>query len=60
MRDVVAAFEEGVVAHTGETVTSAELVALLDSVPSLAVPVRALTQGSESPAGVAAPGGATP
>jgi magnesium chelatase subunit I len=54
VRDVVAAFEEGVVAHTGETVTSAELVALLDSVPSLAVPVRALTQGSESPAAVAA------
>ncbi len=55
VRDVIAAFdEEGLVAHTGEDVTSAELVALLESVPALAAPVQGLTGGNESPAAVAA------
>ena len=55
VRDVIAAFdEEGIIAHTGEDVSSADLVALLESVPALAAPVRGLTGGNESPAAVAA------
>jgi magnesium chelatase subunit I len=53
-RDVVAAFEDGVVAHTGEDVASSELAALVESVPALRPPVVALTAGDESPAAVAA------
>ena len=54
VRDVIAAFDEGVVAHTGEDVTSAELIALIESVPALRAPVQALTGGDESPAAGAA------
>ena len=53
-RDVVAAFEEGTIAHTGDDVPSAELATLLDQVPSLRAPVLSLTAGDESPAAVAA------
>jgi magnesium chelatase subunit I len=53
-RDVVAAFEDGVIAHTGEDVPSSELAALVESVPALRPPVVALTAGDESPAAVAA------
>ncbi|MGI9030193.1 MAG: sigma 54-interacting transcriptional regulator [Ilumatobacteraceae bacterium] len=53
-REVVAAFEEGTVAHTGEDVASADLAALVEQVPALRAPVRALTGGDESPAAVAA------
>jgi magnesium chelatase subunit I len=53
-RDVVGAFEEGVVAHTGEDVPSADLAGLVESVPALRPPVAALTAGDESPAAVAA------
>jgi magnesium chelatase subunit I len=53
-RDVVAAFEEGVVAHTGEDVPSGDLAALVEAVPALRPPVVALTAGDESPAAVAA------
>ena len=34
-RDVIAAFEEGAVAHTGEDVASAELASLVEQVPAL-------------------------
>ena len=44
-RDVVGAFEEGVVAHTGEDVPSADLAALVESVPALRPPVAALDGG---------------
>ncbi len=54
VRDVIAAFDEGLIAHTGEDVSSTDLVALLDSVPALKAPVLALTGGSESPPAVAA------
>ena len=50
----VTEFESGAVAHTGEDVPSAQLVALLDSVPSLRGPVAALTAGDDSPPSVAA------
>jgi magnesium chelatase subunit I len=53
-RDVVAAFEEGVVAHTGEDVSSSDLAGLVETVPALRPPVAALTAGDESPAAVAA------
>jgi magnesium chelatase subunit I len=53
-RDVIAAFEEGVVAHTGEDVSSAELASLVESVPALRPAVAGLTGGDESPAAVAA------
>ena len=53
-RDVIAAFEEGVVAHTGEDVPASDLAALVESVPALRPPVAALTGGDESPAAVAA------
>jgi magnesium chelatase subunit I len=53
-RDVVGAFEEGVVAHTGEDVPSTDLAGLVESVPALRPPVAALTAGDESPAAVAA------
>src|SRR4051795_6755418 len=54
VREVIAAFDdEGLIAHTGEDVSSAELVALLERVPALSTPVRGLTGGNESPAAVA-------
>ena len=54
VREVIAAFDEGVVAHTGQDVSSTDLVALLESVPALRAPVLALTGGNESPPAVAA------
>ena len=54
VRDVIAAFDEGVVAHTGEDVASADVAALVEQVPALRAPVRQLTGGDESPAAVAA------
>jgi magnesium chelatase subunit I len=53
MRDIVAAFEEGVVAHTGEDIASSQEAELLSSIPALREPVAALTRGDESPAAVA-------
>ena len=53
-RAVVDAFEEGVVAHTGEDVTSDQLAALVADVEALREPVLALTGGDESPAAIAA------
>ncbi len=53
-REIVTAFEEGAVAHTGEDVASADLAALVEQVPALRAPVRVLTGGDESPAAVAA------
>src|SRR3954470_21857917 len=53
MRDIVAAFEEGVVAHTGEDIPSSQEAELLSSIPALREPVAELTRGDESPAAVA-------
>ena len=53
-RDVIAAFEEGAIAHVGEDVPSSDLAALVETVPALRKPVAALTGGDESPAAVAA------
>ena len=53
-RDVVTAFEEGAIAHTGADVTSGQLAGLVATVPALRTPVLHLTGGDESPAAVAA------
>jgi magnesium chelatase subunit I len=53
LRDVIAAFEEGAIIHTGEDVSSADYVSLLDQVPTLRDPVRELTGDEESAASVA-------
>ncbi len=53
-REIVAAFEEGAIAHIGEDIPSAELATLVERVPALRPPVVALTEGDESPAAVAA------
>ena len=53
MRDIVAAFEDGIVAHTGEDIASTTEAELLSSIPALREPVAELTQGDESPAAVA-------
>jgi magnesium chelatase subunit I len=54
VRDVVGAFEEGIVAHTGEDIPSADEAQLLEQVPALGTAVQSLTGGDESPAAVAA------
>ncbi|MBK5330963.1 MAG: magnesium chelatase, partial [Ilumatobacteraceae bacterium] len=54
VRDVILAFEEGVVAHAGEDIASVEEARLVEMVPALRSPVLALTGGDESPAAVAA------
>ena len=54
VREVLASFEEGVVAHTGDDVSSATLADLVRQVPALAEPVTRLVGGDESPAAVAA------
>ena len=54
LRDVVAAFEEGVVVHTGEDVAvGRRRRAASPSCPALREPVAELTGGDESPAAVA-------
>jgi len=54
VREVIGAFEEGVVAHTGEDVPSADEARLVEQVPALKPAVASLTGGDESPAAVAA------
>ena len=53
MRDVIAAFEEGGVAHVGGDRGSLEQATLIMEMPSLREPVLALIGGDESPAVVA-------
>ena len=53
-RDVVTAFEEGAVAHTGQDVSSVDLSRLVEQVDALRAPVSVLTGGDESPAAVGA------
>ena len=51
---MVQAFEEGAVIDVGEDVPSTELADELASIPALAGPVDALTDGDDSPAAIAA------
>jgi magnesium chelatase subunit I len=53
VREVIGAFEEGTVAHTGEDIASIDEAKLLEQMPGLRGPVLALTEGDESPAAVA-------
>ena len=53
VRQVIGAFEEGIVAHTGEDVPSADEAQLVEQIPSLREAVLGLTGGDESPAAVA-------
>ncbi|HEX6238279.1 MAG TPA: sigma 54-interacting transcriptional regulator, partial [Acidimicrobiales bacterium] len=53
LREIVVAFDEGAVVHTGEDVSSGDLARLVESVPPLREPVNQLTAGDESPAVVA-------
>jgi len=52
-REVVAAFEAGAVANTGEDVSSADLLAFAAQVPELRTLAVTLGDGNESPAAVA-------
>ncbi len=52
LREVITAFDEGLIAHVGEDVTSADEADLLAQVPSLREPVAQLTD-DESPAAIA-------
>ncbi len=52
VRDLVAAFDDGRVVHTGDDVASASYVALVAELPALRAAVRTLS-GGESPARVA-------
>ena len=54
VREVIAAFDEGTVAHTGEDVASADEARLVEQVPAMRTAVARLTGGDESPAAVAA------
>jgi magnesium chelatase subunit I len=52
-REIITAFEDGAIAHTGEDVPSTDLAALVETVPALRPVVAELTRGDESPAAVA-------
>ena len=53
VRDLIGAFDEGAVVHTGSDIPNAQLAANLAEIPSLRTPVLELTGGNESPAVVA-------
>ncbi|MEO8363543.1 MAG: sigma 54-interacting transcriptional regulator [Ilumatobacteraceae bacterium] len=53
IRDVIAGFDEGMVAHTGEDIASAEYVTMLEGSPALREIVVSIVQGDESPAVIA-------
>ena len=50
LAEVVTAFEEGIVAHAGEDVTSEQLTALAAQIPALAAPLKTLCGPESSPA----------
>ena len=53
IREVIAGFDEGMVAHTGEDIASAEYVTMLEGSPPLREIVVSIVQGDESPAVIA-------
>ncbi len=53
-RAIVAAFEDGAVAHTGADVSSEQLARLVEEFDALRAPVAMLTAGDESPSAVGA------
>jgi magnesium chelatase subunit I len=52
-RDVLSAFDEGLVAHTGDDVAAADEAALVDAIPALRDAVRELSDDDDSAASVA-------
>ncbi|HEY3140606.1 MAG TPA: magnesium chelatase [Acidimicrobiales bacterium] len=53
LRDVVVAFDDGAIVHTGDDVVSADLARLVEDVAPLREAVAQLTGGDESPAALA-------
>lgn len=53
LREVLTAFEEGAVVHTGEDVPSSDQAQLIESIPALKPIVDSLVAGDNSPASVA-------
>ena len=53
IRDVIAGFDEGAVAHTGEDVASSEYARVLEAIPALREIVVSIVKGDESPAVIA-------
>jgi magnesium chelatase subunit I len=53
LRDIVTAFDEGAVVHTGDDVASSDLARLVEEVPAMREPVAGLAGGDENPAVVA-------
>ena len=54
VRPVLDPFDEDLVVHVGEDVTTDEYLRTYESIPALGAPVQALTEGDESPAAIAA------
>ncbi|MFN0093105.1 MAG: magnesium chelatase [Acidimicrobiales bacterium] len=52
-RQILDAFESGVVVNAGEDVPAAEYVKLMQQIPALSAPVLGLTNGDETPAMIA-------
>ena len=52
-KDVILAFEDGLIFQTGEDVTSVEEASLVEKVPAIRATVLGLTDGDESPAAIA-------
>lgn len=53
IRDVIAGFDEGVVAHTGDDIASSEYAIVLEGIPALREIVVSIVKGDESPAVIA-------
>ncbi len=53
IRDVIAGFDEGMVAHTGEDIASSEYGHVLEAIPALREIVVSIVNGDESPAVIA-------
>jgi magnesium chelatase subunit I len=53
IRDVIAGFDEGMVAHTGEDIASSEYANVLEGIPALREIVVSIVKGDESPAVIA-------
>ncbi|MGD9791991.1 MAG: sigma 54-interacting transcriptional regulator [Acidimicrobiia bacterium] len=53
LRNVLNAFDEGVIAHTGDDLPASEEAALIDTIPPLRDVVRELTGDADDPASVA-------
>lgn len=53
IRDVIAGFDEGIVAHTGDDIASSEYAIVLEGIPALREIVVSIVKGDESPAVIA-------